>query len=274
MKYDPPTCDVETQYRDASNLNARIGLHARFSTNPVGWMRWVFEQMQLGPGQRILEVGAGPGTLWQQNLDRVPLGCDITLTDLSAGMVEQARENLRGAYPHFSVRCANAEALPFDHQGYDVVMAHYMLYHVPAIPKALSEFRRVLKPGGRVFAATIGRAHLREISDLVRRFDHENPYDTGGPSTRFGLENGAELLAPFFEDVQLHPYRDSLVVTEPGPLVDYVASMMSVGAEFKGERLEEFRRFVQQEFETNGPMTIQKAQGMFAGARAQPAQSE
>lgn len=267
MPYDHTSHDVEAQYRDASNLNARMSLHARFSTSPIGWMRWAFEQMHLRPGQRILEVGAGPGTLWQENLDRVPPGCDITLTDFSAGMVEQAHANLRGSDLYFDIRRANAEALPFDDAAYDIVIAHYMLYHVPDIPRALREFRRVLRPGGRLLAATIGRNHLREITELVWRFDPENPYDTGDAATRFGLENGLEQLAPFFDNIKLHQRQDSLRVTEPEPLVAYVASMMNVGAEFKGERLEVFRRFVHREFEANGPLTIQKAQGIFEGTR-------
>jgi SAM-dependent methyltransferase len=266
--------DVETQYRDASNLNARITLHSRFSTHPVGWTRWAFDLMHLAPGQRILEIGAGPATMWQQNLDRVPPGCHITLTDFSAGMVERARENLRGTYPHFNIRRANAEALPFDDRGFDVLIAHYMLYHVPDIPRALGEFRRVLRPGRHLFVATNGRNHLLEISELVRRFDPDNPYDTGGLSERFGLENGAERLEPFFEDIQLHRYEDSLLVTEPEPLVAYVASMMTVGAEFKGARLDEFRRFVKREFETNGPMRIQKAQGVFEATRPDESERE
>ena len=273
MRHDRMMFDVETQYRDATNLNARITLHSRFSTHPDGWMRWAFDQMRLAPGERILEVGAGPGTLWQQNLDRVPPGCDVTLTDFSAGMVDQARESLRGAHLPFGIRRANAEALPFDDASYDVLMAHYMLYHVPDIQKALSEFRRVLRPGGRVYAATIGRNHLREISEVVHRFDPENPYDTGNPSLRFGLENGAAQLAPYFENVQLRLYEDSLHITEPDPLVSYVVSMMTVGAEFRGERLDGFRRYVQQQFGANGPLTVQKAQGMFEGRRADDRQS-
>ena len=52
------------QYRDSGNLRARMGLHERFSTNPLGWQRWVFNQFDLMPDSRILELGCGPGRLW------------------------------------------------------------------------------------------------------------------------------------------------------------------------------------------------------------------
>ena len=85
---------LSDQYRDAANLNARITLHLRFSTNPYGWMRWVFDRIDLPPACRILELGCGPGGLWSENSGRIPERWRATLTDSSIGMVRRARENL------------------------------------------------------------------------------------------------------------------------------------------------------------------------------------
>lgn len=267
--------DVAAQYRDAGNLNARIALHARFSTNPHGWTRWVFEQMRLAPGERILEVGAGPATLWQQNLDRVPPGCDITLTDFSPGMVEQARQNLRGSYPHFKLQVANVESLPFEDAGYDVVIANHMLYHVPDLAKGLSEIRRVLKPGGRLYAATNGEDNMRELSELMARFDPTQPYDIAAVIAAFSLENGAALLEPYFSPVRLLRYEDGLAVTEPEPLVAYAASMGSLAGRFTEETLARFREFVKQEVADavgrEGAFRIRKSGGLFEAYRPEQA---
>src|SRR5262245_37624761 len=78
---------LRKQYKDSSNLNARIGLHARFSTNPLGFHRWVFDRLQLPMESYVLEVGCGPGALWASNGDRIPVGWDVILTDYSPGMV-------------------------------------------------------------------------------------------------------------------------------------------------------------------------------------------
>src|SRR5262249_38702667 len=64
----------EEQYRDASNLRARIELHRRFDTNPEPWHRWVFDRLDFPAEADILEVGCGPAELWRQNLDRIPAG--------------------------------------------------------------------------------------------------------------------------------------------------------------------------------------------------------
>ena len=267
------TYDLATQYRDAGNLNARIALHARFSTNPYGWMRWAFEQMRLAPGERILEVGAGPATTWQKNLGRVPPGCDITLTDLSPGMVEAAEQNLRGSYPHFKVQVANVESLPFGDAGYDVVVANHMLYHVPDLAKGLSEIRRVLKPGGRFYAATNGLDNMLELTELLSRFDPAQPYDVSAIIAPFSLQNGAALLEPYFSPVRLLRYDDSLDVTEPEPLVAYAASMGSLAGQFTGEKLERFAAFVQQEVADavarEGALRIRKSGGLFEAYRSE-----
>ena len=70
---------LEKQYKDSSNLDARIRLHQRFSVNKVGWHRWVFDQFNLPPVCRILELGCGPGSLWLDNLKRIPAGWEILL---------------------------------------------------------------------------------------------------------------------------------------------------------------------------------------------------
>ena len=70
---------VTKQYQNASNLNTRILLHQRFSTNKVGWFLWMFDQFKLPPHSHILELGCGPGDLWLENGERIPTGWDIVL---------------------------------------------------------------------------------------------------------------------------------------------------------------------------------------------------
>jgi hypothetical protein len=74
---------LERQYRTAQNLNARIELHERFSTNPEPFPRWVFDRLRLPSEADILEVGCGNGNLWAANRGRIPAGWRLTLTDIS-----------------------------------------------------------------------------------------------------------------------------------------------------------------------------------------------
>jgi len=248
---------LREQYKNAANLNDRIQLHVRFSTNPYDFHMWVFDQLKLGPDSRVLELGCGPGSLWRPNVARIPAGWQITLTDFSPGMLAEARGNLAGTHP-FAFEQADAQAIPFADSGFDAVIANHMLYHVPNRPKAFAEIRRVLRPGGRFYAATNGENHLREIHELVQQFD-----STMGLWNRmaFRLEGGADELAPYFSHVLLHRYESALVVTEAEPLVAFVASM--IGAELTGARRIEFTQLVEQRIAADGAMHITKDTGLF-----------
>src|SRR5258706_3069120 len=82
-------------YRDSSNLDARVNIHARFSTNSYGWFNWVFDALAKLPADaKILELGSGPAYLWTNCSSRIHAGWDITLNDLSSGMVGAAWGNL------------------------------------------------------------------------------------------------------------------------------------------------------------------------------------
>ena len=170
------------QYRDDSNLRARIDLHERFTTATEPWHRWVFDRIDLASEARILEIGCGPAELWAQNLDRIPAGWELTLADLSPGMVEKAREVLGDRADY---RVADIRELPFEDGSFDGVVANHMLYHVPDRPQALAEIRRVLGPAGRVFATTNGGEHLREIKTF-----YERP-----ANTEFRIEDAGDELA-------------------------------------------------------------------------------
>ena len=56
-QHNDPNYLIAEQYRDASNLNARIEIHRRFSANPYGWTRWLFDLIGAAAGPDVLELG-------------------------------------------------------------------------------------------------------------------------------------------------------------------------------------------------------------------------
>lgn len=89
-----PAYLLTRQYKTAANLTSRVNIHARFSTNPVGWFRWIFDQYQFSPRSQVLELGCGTGEIWKANLDHLPVDCRVILSDFSVGMVDGARQIL------------------------------------------------------------------------------------------------------------------------------------------------------------------------------------
>lgn len=161
--------DLRQQYQDASNLHARAAIY-RYGTAPQPWLRWVFDQLQIPEGSRVLELGCGSAGLWRANLDRLPGSWRIILSDLMAGMLKAARESLADHLARFRWVQMDAQAISLSEGGCEVVLANHMLYHIPARQRALREIQRVLAPGGRLYDTTIGDDHMRAIRDLRCRF--------------------------------------------------------------------------------------------------------
>lgn len=258
------------QYRDASNLNARGSLHARFGTNPYPWFRWLFDQLlAIAPAQaRIVEVGCGPAGLWAENLDRLPAGWRMTLTDFSEGMVATARERLASApQSAFTIQAADVEALPFAEHSFDVAIANHMLYHVPDRPKALGELRRALRPGSALLAATNGQDNMRELDEIIFSVTPDSRDTEWKASFRhpFNLENGGEQLAPFFADVAITRYEDSLRVTDEAALVAYIQSIDLPGMRGADKQAALAAEVHKRMTASGGVYTITKSVGVFTG---------
>ena len=103
---------MKNQYQNASNISSRINLHSLYSQNKQGWFPWVYEQCQIHPGMRILELGCGDGVLWTQNISSLPGKVSVTLSDLSSGMLRDARRAIGRKDSRFSFEafdCAEIE---------------------------------------------------------------------------------------------------------------------------------------------------------------------
>jgi len=260
------TSQLREQYQTDANLNARIALHRRFDVNPTSWQLWAFERLALPANARILELGCGPADLWRENADRIPAGWDITLTDFSEGMIAAARRNLAALERPFAFKQADAQDLPFDAATFDAVIANHMLYHVPDRPRAFAEIRRVLKPGGKFYAATNGEQHMRELWRLYEPTIpgcHARVLATAGG---FLMENGAaQLEAAGFVDVVWHNYVNALAVTDVEPLIAYAQSSNTLMDHVWTEaELSAVRAAVTARIAAEGAFHIGKVAGLFA----------
>ncbi len=125
----------------------------------------------LKPGESVLDVGCGTGTLAIAAKRRVGPAGRVYGIDASPEMIARARMKAKRAGVEVVFKNAVAEALPFPDAQFDVVLATLMLHHLPrkARQQCACEMRRVLKPGGRVLAVDFGGA-AREKRNLLAHF--------------------------------------------------------------------------------------------------------
>jgi len=252
---------LERQYRDPSNLQARIALHQRFSTNPQGLPLWFIGRLGIAEKGRVLEVGCGPGGYWPEVAEMIPLSWDITVSDFSPGMVTRAVERLSALDRPITVVQADVEELPFSDQSFDAVIANFMLYHVPDRSQAFREIHRVLSGNGRFYAMTNGRRHMQELNALVNQVA---PGTVRIEESGFGLENGPAQLTRWFDHIHVVPYPDALHVTEVEPVLAYVRSYV-MSLSMAQERA--LRAQIEAEIADHGAFKITKAPGMVTGVK-------
>lgn len=268
----PADAAVKEQYRTPANLDARATLQGRFSTNKQGLGRWAFGQYDLPAECRILELGCGSGWLWRANRERIKTGWQIILSDLSAGMVAESRQNVADLGRQFRFVQCRAEEIGLGDATFDTAIANHMLYHVTNLPQALAELRRVLKTTGVLYATTNGLTHMRDLANLLRQFDSRIDYGLDRVCRPFMLENGQEQLSRHFRHVRMIPFDDCLEVTEVEPLVAYVMSLsgMSNTCQVLSEELDRFRQFIDGRIRAEGAVRIGKSVGMFVASNARP----
>lgn len=134
---------------------------------------WALDNHQLDGD--VLEIGAGSGAMAQSVAERFP-SAQFTITDLDPTMVASAQRNL-ARLDNVTVREADVTALPFEDASFDHVTSYLMLHHIVQWPAALTEARRVLRPGGTLLGYDLRHSRPAVAIHVMDR----SPYHLLGP---------------------------------------------------------------------------------------------
>jgi demethylmenaquinone methyltransferase / 2-methoxy-6-polyprenyl-1,4-benzoquinol methylase len=127
---------------DVMNDLMSLGLHRL-------WKRFAVGACAISSGERVLDLAGGTGDLSLLLNKGVGENGSVTLTDINEAMLGEGRKRLLNAGLSIPVAVADAENLPFPSRHFDCVTIGFGLRNVTDKAKAMSEMRRVLRPGGR-----------------------------------------------------------------------------------------------------------------------------
>lgn len=259
------------QYGTPEKLKARLALHERYGPSVEPFHAWLFRQVQAPKVADVLEVGCGSGHMWTVVAGQVPAGWTMTLSDQSEGMLAEAGANLASAGLKARTELHSVTDMPYADDSFDVAFANHMLYHVQETARAIGELRRVIRPGGRLYAATNGANHMRQLHDELNSLERAVPgLEIERPNIAlFSLETGEALLRRHFDEVRVFERRDGLAVNEPEPFIRYVLSLVNspleellLTNEKAARGFEAWRQGVEARF-VKAPVQVDRVSGFF-----------
>jgi SAM-dependent methyltransferase len=257
---------IESAYADDSKIRARAAIYAFADERPDE--AWRTDPVAWDGTQVVLDAGCGNGFDLRRIVARGSCRRVVGM-DLSAGMLRSASD-CRDPDRVWLVQ-ADVLRCPVRDASVDVAMAMHMLYHVPDVPAAVRELRRVIRPGGTMLASANAAGSMSEITVL---FDAAVSRSLGRqvftmPPMSFTTETGTEILRAEFTDVTLRRQELTLSIPGPEPVVAYLDSVREpilshVGRQFDFDAaLADVAARVSQEVAEHGSFRATARSGVF-----------
>jgi SAM-dependent methyltransferase len=222
------------QYADDANLVARQSIYA-YQRPSLSIAALVLDSLHLSGDESIADIGCGNGRYLAELGSRGHRGLAIGL-DASPGMLAAAAGRI-GGLPGARLLAGDAAELPLRDRAIDAALAAHMLYHVPVPTQALQELRRVTRPGGQVAVVLNARDHLSELRGVIGAAYAQQGAVLRTTDDQMRLDQGAELLAGYFNSVSVHEFTSELQIPDAKPVVSYLRSISTTQDAAEQDRL-------------------------------------
>jgi SAM-dependent methyltransferase len=244
----------QLQFDSATAKSLEKAYHRR---DMVRRRRLVRQALGASPGERIVDVGCGPGFYVRELLDEVGEQGSVVAVDASRDMLALARARCEG-HGNVTFEPGEATALPVEDDGFDAALCVQVMEYIPDSPAAVAEMHRALRPGGRAVIWDTDWATVwwhSDDPDRMRRVLAAWDEHLVHPSLPRTL--GGHLRAAGFTDVAVtgHSFatvdydRESFAVTMLGMVADFVPGRAGVtGDEVEAWKAEQRDRAERGEF--------------------------
>lgn len=256
------------------DLAKRIDIHSRYGSKDID--AWMLDVLKLQPGIKILDVGCGSGKQCFSFFHHLSGKAEITGTDVSESLLDDAREKNKAIDNAIDFRNLDFNqpfALPSDH--FDLVSVCFAIYYAQDIPFTLSEMRRVLKPGGRLFSTGPMPANKQVFYEIIREATGK-PIPPMPGSSRYASEIYS-AMQKLFSKTEQHIFENPLTFDLVEPFMVYTRASMSEDRRLWNslfETHEEFESVMRQietvakkRFESDGKLVMTKVVGGFIATK-------
>lgn len=171
------------------------------------WKRFTIDCSGVRPGQQVLDLAGGTGDITALFSKRVGASGKVVLADINESMLNVGRDKLRdlGLINNIEFVQANAEALPFADNSFDIVSIGFGLRNVTDKDAALRSIFRVLKPGGRLLVLEFSKPQSELLSKAYDLYSFRIL-----PFMGQLIANDKESYQYLAESIRMHPDQETL----------------------------------------------------------------
>jgi demethylmenaquinone methyltransferase/2-methoxy-6-polyprenyl-1,4-benzoquinol methylase len=171
------------------------------------WKRFTIDCSAVRPGQSVLDLAGGTGDLTALFSKRVGPAGKVVLADINASMLAVGRDKLRdqGLVDNIEYVQANAEALPFADNSFDIITIGFGLRNVTNKDAALASMFRVLKPGGRLLVLEFSKPQSELLSKAYDLYSFKLL-----PKMGQLIANDPDSYQYLAESIRMHPDQETL----------------------------------------------------------------
>ena len=171
------------------------------------WKRFTIDASAVRPGNRVLDLAGGTGDLTRKFSERVGESGQVVLADINDSMIKVGREKLHnlGVVGNIEYIQANAEALPFADNSFDLVTIAFGLRNVTNKDQALASIFRVLKPGGRLLILEFSKPQHDWLNKAYDFYSFNILPNMGQL-----VANDKESYQYLSESIRMHPDQETL----------------------------------------------------------------
>lgn len=211
----------------SQQVDFRYNLYERYGTCRQRWHEWLYEQLPLKPGMRILDVGCGHGNVWVDNWQRIPAGCQITLLDretrglqfLHGFYLENRKQLAEGV--SFSFFYEDAEVWDCPVGEYDLILAGHLWNYIRDRKALLQKMHRGLTERGRLFSTFSSRIAVEDVNRILEPVLHKRVLEGYEKRQQVFTLEMEELLTKEFGNVSRKDFHNGLRIDEPEKLLQY-----------------------------------------------------
>ena len=171
------------------------------------WKRFAVDCSGIRPGQKVLDLAGGTGDLTAKFSRLVGENGEVVLADINDSMLKVGREKLRnqGLVGNIRYVQANAEALPFPDNHFDLITIGFGLRNVTHKEQALASMFRVLKPGGRLLVLEFSKPTNEVMTKLYDLYSFHIL-----PKMGQLIAKDSDSYQYLAESIRMHPDQETL----------------------------------------------------------------